>query len=250
MAAPYLTQRLRTAGVAALALGAALVTAGCGVAQRNSNANVVTGEVAFVQKCGACHTLARAGTKGFIGPNLDYAFAQGLADGEKRAAVESVVHGQILIPNPNGAMPAHLVSGQTVDDVASYVAQSVDKTGKPSGLLLAALPKAGGGKPAAEKAGKLQIDADPNGQLAFVTSKATASPGPVTIAMGNQSSQTHNIALQQGTGASGPLLGNGSIVTKGGVSTFKATLKAGTYTYFCQVPGHRAAGMQGTLTVK
>jgi uncharacterized cupredoxin-like copper-binding protein len=36
----------------------------------------------------------------------------------------------------------------------------------------------------------------------------------------------------------------------GGTKTLKLTLKAGTYTYYCSVPGHRAAGMQGTLTVQ
>jgi uncharacterized cupredoxin-like copper-binding protein len=34
-----------------------------------------------------------------------------------------------------------------------------------------------------------------------------------------------------------------------GVSSFSATLSPGTYTFFCQVPGHRAGGMLGTLTV-
>ena len=36
----------------------------------------------------------------------------------------------------------------------------------------------------------------------------------------------------------------------GGVSTVSADLKPGKYTYFCTVPGHRAAGMVGTITVK
>ena len=36
----------------------------------------------------------------------------------------------------------------------------------------------------------------------------------------------------------------------GGAKTLKLTLKAGTYTFYCSVPGHRAAGMHGTLTVQ
>ena len=36
----------------------------------------------------------------------------------------------------------------------------------------------------------------------------------------------------------------------GGTSTIDiANLKAGTYTFYCSVPGHEAAGMKGTLTV-
>jgi mono/diheme cytochrome c family protein len=242
------TESPRGLGIGAVLLGAALVASGCGAVKRGADANVIQGKVAFVSKCGACHTLARAGTKGVIGPNLDYAFAQSLADGEKRAAVRSVVHDQILLPNPRGAMPANLVTGKHANDVAAYVAQSVDKPGQDTGLLLAAVPTAGSGKPAVEQAGKLEIDADPNGQLAYVTLQATAKPGPVTIAMKNASTVGHNIALQQGT--NGPVLGNGPVVNTGGLSNFKATVKPGTYTYFCQVPGHRQAGMLGTLTVK
>ena len=37
---------------------------------------------------------------------------------------------------------------------------------------------------------------------------------------------------------------------KGGSKTLIADLKAGTYKFFCSVPGHRAAGMEGTLTVQ
>ena len=36
----------------------------------------------------------------------------------------------------------------------------------------------------------------------------------------------------------------------GGTKTLTMTLAPGTYTYYCSVPGHRQAGMQGTLTVK
>jgi uncharacterized cupredoxin-like copper-binding protein len=58
---------------------------------------------------------------------------------------------------------------------------------------------------------------------------------------------THNIAVQQG--ASGAVLGASTFIASGSASV-TVNLKAGTYTFFCQVPGHRQAGMLGTLTVK
>ncbi|HEV2981790.1 MAG TPA: plastocyanin/azurin family copper-binding protein, partial [Solirubrobacteraceae bacterium] len=95
--------------------------------------------------------------------------------------------------------------------------------------------------------GKLSIEASPTGQLAYVTSTASAGAGAVTVEMPNKSGVSHNIAIQQGT--SGAVLG-ASAFTANGLASVKVTLKPGTYTFFCQVPGHRAAGMEGKLTVK
>jgi uncharacterized cupredoxin-like copper-binding protein len=36
---------------------------------------------------------------------------------------------------------------------------------------------------------------------------------------------------------------------RGASNTLSLNLKPGTYTFFCSVPGHRQAGMQGTLVV-
>jgi plastocyanin len=105
----------------------------------------------------------------------------------------------------------------------------------------------GAGKPAVEKAGKIQIAASPTGQLAYVTNKASATAGAVTIEMPNSSGVTHNIAIQQGT--NGAVLGASKFIAKG-TAAVAVNLKPGTYTFFCQVPGHRQAGMLGTLTVK
>jgi plastocyanin len=239
---------LRALRGAALGLGAvaAAASAGCAV-KSQSDVNLIAGKQQFVAKCGSCHTLARAGTKGIVGPNLDEAFRASLAEGEKRNTVRGVVEGQIQIPNPEGAMPKDLVKGRTVRDVAAYVAGSVDRAGQDTGLLATAVAPAGAGKPAEEKGGKLSIAASPTGQLAYVTNKATASPGPVSVEMPNQSGVDHNIAIQQGK--SGPVVGSSPIISKGTAKT-TVTLKPGTYAFFCEVPGHRQAGMEGTLTVK
>ena len=243
--------RLRAGAGGVLAV-LALIVAGCGGVKGNDNANLILGKQQFVAKCGSCHTLARAGTKGVVGPNLDEAFRTGLAEGEERHAVRGIVEGQIQVANPEGAMPKNLASGATASDIAAYVAQSVDRPGQDTGLLAAAVAAPGAGKPAVEKAGKLSIPANPTGQLAYVATKATATPGPVTLEMPNMSGVSHNISIEPGSGgasATGSPLGASSFVTKG-TATVTVTLKPGTYTYFCQAPGHRAAGMFGTLTVK
>jgi plastocyanin len=234
------------AGGAAVTGALALAAAGCSV-KAEDNANLILGKQQFVSKCGSCHTLARASTKGIIGPNLDEAFRTDLAEGLKRSTIRGVVEQQIQIPNPEGAMPKDLVKGSVRSDVAAYVAQVAARSGQDTGLLATAVAPPGSGKPAVEKGGKLSLEASPTGQLAYVTNKATASAGPVTVEMPNKSGVTHNIAIQQGT--SGAVLG-ASAFTANGLASVKVTLKPGTYTFFCQVPGHRAAGMLGTLTVK
>jgi plastocyanin len=256
-AAADLTARrpLRTVAVRVSTLGAiaaiALASSGCSV-KGGDNANVISGKKMFVAKCGSCHTLARAETKGVVGPNLDEAFRASLAEGLHRDTIRGVVEKQIQIPNPEGAMPKDLVSGSALKDIAAYVAQSADKTGKDTGLLASAVKAPGSGKPAEEKGGKLSIAANAQGQLAYETSKANATAGSVAIEMPNMSGVSHNIAIESGEGgasAKGAKIGASEFTTK---STAKVTvsLKAGKYTFFCEAPGHRAAGMYGTLTVK
>jgi plastocyanin len=231
------------AGFAGLAVaGAALVLSACSAHPEAENANLISGKQLFVQKCGSCHVLSRAGTKGTTGPDLDEAFQRALKDGMPRSDFAGAIHGQILHPNRDGVMPAKLVTGDKAYDVAAYVAQSVAASGKDTGLLATAVKQAGGGKPAVEKAGTLEVDADPTGQLAFVTNAATGTPGQITLKMANKSGTPHDIVIDG--------KGKGQVVKNGAVSQFQADFTAGSYTFYCSVPGHRQAGMQGKLTVK
>jgi mono/diheme cytochrome c family protein len=128
--------------LSALAAAAAftLIAAGCGT----NTADTARGRVLFIQKCGTCHQLAQAGTTAQVGPNLDNAFAAARATGGFDSdTIEGVVKAQVENPrpitdNPAVSMPAELVTGQDLDDVAAYVGQY-------AGVPGAAPPKVPGG---------------------------------------------------------------------------------------------------------
>ncbi|HMC50137.1 MAG TPA: plastocyanin/azurin family copper-binding protein [Solirubrobacterales bacterium] len=92
----------------------------------------------------------------------------------------------------------------------------------------------------------LKFEADPKGALAYTSSSETAKAGKVTIDFKNPQALTHDVAIEN---ANGEEVGATELIADGSDST-TVDLKPGTYTYFCTVPGHREAGMEGTLTVK
>jgi mono/diheme cytochrome c family protein len=115
-------------GVVAAALVALSLTA-CG----RDEPDLANGKAQFVQQCGSCHVLERAGTQGTTGPSLDAAFQAALADGFDRDTVEGIVKDQIA--NPNISMPAKLVTGDDARDVSAYVAYATDRPGEDEGAL-------------------------------------------------------------------------------------------------------------------
>ena len=90
----------------------------------------------------------------------------------------------------------------------------------------------------------LKLAADPSGGLTYDTKQLSAKAGAVTITMANMSSLEHNVTVAQGT----TVLGATPTFVKGS-KTLTLTLKPGKYTFYCSVPGHRQAGMEGTLAV-
>ena len=94
--------------------------------------------------------------------------------------------------------------------------------------------------------GSLAIAANPSGSLSYDKKTLSAKAGKVTITMTNMSPVGHNITIQKGT--NGAVLGS-TPTFMGGTKSVSLNLKAGTYTFYCSVPGHRAGGMVGTLTV-
>lgn len=108
----------------------------------------------------------------------------------------------------------------------------------------------GGGKSGSKGAGgggaatTLNVEASKTA-LAFNTTKLTAKAGKVTIDFKNPSPIPHNVVIEQ----NGKELSGFEPVAEGEESE-TAELKPGTYTFYCSVPGHREAGMEGTLTIK
>ncbi len=121
-------------------------------------------------------------------------------------------------------------------------ASSVASSPATSGSTPAASTSAGTAGPSSSRA---SIAADPSGQLKFTKSALAAKAGQVTIAFTNSAPVDHNFTLAD---SSGKVLG-ATPTFAGGSHTLSLKLAPGTYTFYCSVPGHRMAGMQGTLTV-
>jgi plastocyanin len=131
---------------------------------------------------------------------------------------------------------------------SSSPAASATSTASGTGTSSSAATSASSSAPAAGTGASsaLTQSADPNGQLMFTKKSLSAKAGSVTINFTNNSPEQHNFTIQQGT--SGPVVG-ATPTFDNGTKTLTVKLKAGTYTFYCSVPGHRMAGMQGTLTV-
>jgi plastocyanin len=104
--------------------------------------------------------------------------------------------------------------------------------------------KSGGKKSGGGASTTLNLEASKTA-LAFSTTSLTAKAGKVTIDFKNPSPIPHNVVIEQ----NGKELSGFEPIAEGEESE-TAELKPGTYTFYCSVPGHREAGMEGTLTVK
>lgn len=91
----------------------------------------------------------------------------------------------------------------------------------------------------------LSLAADTEGKLKFTSTSLSAAPGKVTISFKNAASLSHNLTV---TSSSGTVVG-ATPTFQGGSRTLSLNLKPGVYKFYCSVPGHRAAGMEGSLTV-
>jgi azurin len=143
-----------------------------------------------------------------------------------------------------------------------------------SALALAACGGGSGGTGGGGEGGASSVNVSTAGEaLQFAPANLTAKPGDVKITFKNGSSaQKHNWVLvkggddvaakvdEEGVAAGDAkgylpddkanILANTKLLDGGATDSVTAKLDAGTYTYLCTFPGHYAAGMKGTLTVK
>ena len=117
------------------------------------------------------------------------------------------------------------------DDSTSTAAESTTSATETS------TPAAGGAT--------VSFAADPS-QLAYTETDVSAKAGNDTIEFDNPSTTGHDVVIED---QSGKEVAKTDVITDSTTST-TADLKPGTYTFYCSVPGHREAGMEGTLNVK
>jgi plastocyanin len=96
-------------------------------------------------------------------------------------------------------------------------------------------------------ASTVEIEADPGGGIAYTQKEVKAKAGNVTIEFNNPQPLGHDVDVE---GEGGESLGKTEIITEGSSTVTLEGLEPGKYTFFCSVPGHREAGMEGTLTVE
>ncbi len=105
----------------------------------------------------------------------------------------------------------------------------------------------GGGTTATvAKGSTVKLTANANNQLSYDQKTLNAKSGTVSIDFDNPASLQHDVAVAD---SSGKVLGTSDLVAQGKVNLTLSNLKPGKYTFYCTVPGHRDAGMQGTLNV-
>jgi cytochrome c551/c552 len=113
------------------AAAVALAVAACG----RDEPDLSNGKALFVERCGNCHALGRAGTAGQTGPDLDAAFRSARAAGMDEETVEGIVKKQIANPLARSKMPAKLVTGDDARDVSAYVGFAAARAGDDQGAL-------------------------------------------------------------------------------------------------------------------
>jgi plastocyanin len=131
-------------------------------------------------------------------------------------------------------------SSKETSSTASTAGTTSASTGSATTASTASTPSA------ASPSGALSLAANSEGQLKYNTATLTAKAGKVSIDFTNMAPIEHNVTVE----SSAHTIVGATPTFDGGSKTLTVTLKPGTYKFFCSVPGHRMAGMEGTLVVK
>jgi plastocyanin len=91
----------------------------------------------------------------------------------------------------------------------------------------------------------LALAADPSGALAYEQDELDAKAGEVNVDFTNDASIGHDVVFE----LDGEEVARSSVIT-GSNENVAFEAKPGEYEYYCSLPGHRAAGMEGLMTVK
>jgi len=129
---------------------------------------------------------------------------------------------------------AHATPVITVEGSAGSASQTTATSGSPGTPA----------PPSSAAATLLALQANPQGQLSYNTKQLAAHAGTVTIVMANMSPEEHNVTVAEGSKVLGA-----TPTFVGGTRRLTLNLKPGKYTFYCSVPGHRQAGMEGTLSI-
>jgi plastocyanin len=142
---------------------------------------------------------------------------------------------------PGSARRARLVMLTTAVLTGATVTSAVATGSNPAEERKAPAPRPGAGGPQ----NALRLAADPAGALTFDKKHANVAAGAVAIELVNKSPIPHNVTIAMGA----RVVGDTPTVTSRSTSG-QGDLRPGDYVFYCSVPGHREAGMQGTLTVR
>lgn len=145
----------------------------------------------------------------------------------------------LLLALASVALVACGSSGSSSESTATTTETSAESNGGGS--------ESSGGSGGSGGESVVKIEADEGSTLGYVQKEVKAKAGQVSIEFTNPQSLSHDVTIES---SSGEKVGATELVASGKAVTTISDLKPGKYTFYCSVPGHREAGMEGTLTVE
>jgi len=116
-----------------------------------------------------------------------------------------------------------------------------------SGLIAIALLAAcggSGGNGGSQPAGSIKVTMT---EYKFDPSTVNASSGKVVFFLVNGGSVAHDLIIRD---SNNNRVAGSELISAGDTTVFTVdNIAAGTYTLFCDQPGHESSGMKGTLTI-